>query len=316
MNEKFANLFAEFAQVNNLKMIEDERPLDVYYGRNEDGRLCIAVVSKFSSLLPKPTKAMEFIQRKIGQEYWTYISLLDESAKSTFFWFCDDLLQTIDAAADDKAAFQGILDRIAIWKKMFSSRGGLLSEKVIQGLFGELVFLDEYMIPKYGKEKAVKAWGGPLGLPKDYTIALDWFEVKCILATDYSVTISSHEQLLSSNPGHLVVIKVEKMPEAFNNGISNVNLIFSKIGKELNDMPEILEDFFAKVRKIGYWPDDAYDNYRYKIVDKSFYSVSEGFPRITSPSSFGDAFGKISYELLLNAIQKFTEGDQEWTKKN
>jgi hypothetical protein len=44
------------------------------------------------------------------------------------------------------------------------------------------------------------------------------------------------------------------MPEAFNNGISNVNLIFSKIGKELNDMPEILEDFFAKVRKIGYWP--------------------------------------------------------------
>lgn len=316
MNETFANRFEKFTQVNNLKMIEGDRPLDVFYGRNEEGRLCVAVVSKFSSLLPKPTKVMEFLQRKIGEEYWTYISLLDESTKSTFFWFCDDLLQTIDLAPDDKAAFQGVLDRIAIWKKMFSSRGGLLSEKTIQGLFGELVFLDEYMIPKYGKEKAVKAWGGPLGLPKDFTIALDWFEVKCILSTDYTVTISSHEQLLSTNPGHLVVIKVEKMPEAFNNGISNVNLLFSKIEKELNDKPDTLEDFFSKVRKIGYWPDDAYDSYRFKIVEKSFYSVSDGFPRITSPSSFGNAFAKISYELFINAIQKFKEEDQEWTKKN
>jgi hypothetical protein len=307
MTEPFSKLFADFTQVNNLKLIPGSRPLKVYYGRDDKGQLCIAIVSPFSSLLPKSTKAMEFSQHKNGSEFWTYIGLQDEAEKSAFFSFCDDLISTIEEAADDKSAFQGVLDRIALWKKMFSSRGGLLTEKVIQGLFGELLFIDEYMIPKFGKEKAIKAWGGPLGLPKDFTIGLDWFEVKCILATEYSVTISSHEQLLSSNPGHLVVIKVEKMTEAFNNGISNVNLLFSKIEKELSDTPEVLDDFFTKVKKLGYWPEDAYDAYRFKVVDKVFYSVTEGFPRITSPSTFGNAFGKISYELLINAIDKFKE---------
>lgn len=311
---RFNELFKDYTQVDNVKLLDEKLPLDVYYGRDQEGKLCIAFTTPFSAQMPKSTKLLEFAQYKVGSTFWTYVSLQDEEIRSTFYAFCEDIVESICTLSDDKEAFQCILDRIRIWKRMFASKSGLLSEIAIQGLFGELYFIDEYLIPKFGMEKAIKSWGGPLGMPKDFSLGLEWFEVKCMSATEESVHISSHEQLLSDNPGHLTVVKIERMPEAFNNGVSTINALFEKVKLTLSSMPEILDDFVMKLSKLGYTPDDYYDKFRYKTIGMNFYRVDDRFPRLTSPSSFGSAISAISYWLLINALKPYLESDEQWKK--
>ena len=314
MKTRFKELFDDYSQTDNVRLLREELPLEVYYGRDYKGRLCLAIVVPFSAQMPKPTKLLDFMQAKVGHDFWTYISLTDEEAKSTFYALCEDIVDNIAPLTDQKEAFQHVLDRVRIWKRMFAAKGGLLSETSIQGLFGELYFIDEYLIPKFGKEKAIRAWGGPLGMSKDFSVGLEWYEVKCASATEDSVQISSHEQLLSDNPGHLVVAKVEKMPEAFNNGISTINALFEKIKLTLDDSPELFDDFMEKINKVGYIPDDAYDRFKYKTIGMNFYKVDEQFPRLTSPSSFGNAISAISYRILINALIPYMEEDEQWKK--
>ena len=314
MMTKFNELFRDYSQSDNVKLLREELPLEVYYGRDFKGRLCLTIVVPFSAQMPKPTRLLDFFQVKIGHDFWTYISLTDEEAKTTFYALCEDIVDSVASIADQKEAFRLAFERIRIWKRMFAAKGGLLSETSTQGLFGELYFLDEYLIPKFGKEKAIKAWGGPLGMSKDFSVGLEWFEVKCVSATENSVQIASHEQLLSDNPGHLVVAKVEKMPEAFNNGISTINALFEKIKRRLSDTPMLLDGFMEKICKLGYVPDESYDRFKYKVVGMNFYKVDGQFPRLTSPSSFGSAISAISYRLLINAIKPYLEDDELWKK--
>ena len=314
MQNRFKDLFEDYTQSDNVRLLKEKLPLEIYYGRDYKGRLCLAVAAPFSAQTPKPTKLLDFYQTKSNREYWSYICLTDEEVKSAFYAFCEDVVDAIVPLTDQKEAFQHILERIRIWKRMFASKSGLLSESSIQGLFGELYFIDEYLIPKFGKQKAVRAWGGPLGMSKDFSVGLEWFEVKCVSATEDSVSISSHEQLLSDNPGHLTIVKVEKMPEAFNNGISTINALFDKIKLTLEDTPDLLDEFMEKINKVGYVPDDAYDRYKYKTIGMNFYKVDDSFPRLTSPSAFGNAISAISYKLLINAIAPYLEGDELWKK--
>lgn len=314
MKSSFRDLFKDYAEPDNVRLLKEELPLEVYYGRDYRGHLCLAIAAPFSAQMPRPTRLLDFYQTKTNREYWSYICLTDEEVKSAFYAFCEDVVSAIVPLTDQKEAFQRILERIRIWKKMFSSKSGLLGENSIQGLFGELYFIDEYLIPKYGKQKAIRAWGGPLGMPKDFSIGLEWFEVKCVSATENVVSISSHEQLLSDNPGHLTIVKVEKMPEAFNNGISTINALFDKIRLVLEDTPDLLDEFIEKINRIGYVPDDAYNRYKYKAIGMNLYKVDDAFPRLTSPSAFGNAISAISYKLLINAIAPFLEDDELWKK--
>ena len=314
--KSMADYFSEFEDTNRTKLyIDRPTPIDIFYGRDDAGRLCIALTSTFSVKVPKNTKTLDFIQVKNQEKYWTYICLNDESAKSVFYAFCQDVIDIVANSSDDRTAIKNAIDRIMSWKRMFSSRTGLLTENEIKGIFGELYFLDNVIIPDIGCEKGVKAWGGPLGLSKDFSNGLEWYEVKTVSANVCSVNISSHEQLLSNNPGYLVLIRVEAMPEGFNNGIATINDLFDKLKNELRTFPEASDEFFNRLSKIGFAPEDAYNHYRYKVVSMTAYLVDDKFPKITSPTKFGEAFSKISYSLLINAIAPYEE-EKTWTKKD
>lgn len=71
-----------------------------------------------------------------------------------------------------------------------NSRGDLLSASEIKGLLGELFFLQTYLAPMYGIEKAAISWTGPRLLPQDFIIDDIWYEVKTISSSRDSVKIS------------------------------------------------------------------------------------------------------------------------------
>ena len=98
---------------------------------------------------------------------------------------------------------------------MFKKVSCSLSNEKEQGLFGELYFLDKYMIPKYGVDNSINAWTGPLGYNKDFSINNTWYEIKTIGVNSTCINISSLSQLSSDIPGILTILGLKKMSEEY-----------------------------------------------------------------------------------------------------
>lgn len=302
---KIEALLNSVTESNQIKLIREPSPIRFFYGRDADNHMIVSIVTKFSCSFPKSTESLGLNQIFQGGLFWNNIVLKDELARTAYFAFCQDLFDISVSASDEKTCLKSIVNQISSWKRMFSNRTKLLSEQETMGLFGELYFLSNYIFKKFGLEEGLKAWSGPLGLSKDFAKGLDWWEVKTSKATAVSVSIHSHEQLLSQNPGYLVIIKVEPMSEAFQNGIANINDLFDSIRLKVKDYPELLEIFFDRIRKARYWPDERYGQFRYQVVDISFYLVDSDFPRLPSPTFYGTAVSKISYDLIINSLSKY-----------
>lgn len=296
----------------NFHLIDLDQKLPLFYGIDKKGRYCLAYESDKPAEDISGTRILEIVSgRRADGKYMTFLSLSDNGFRSVFFSLCDDIIAVLNDIADNDSGFLIFTTRIKTWKKMFASKSGLLSDLVIQGLYGELYFLDTFMFRKYGMEKAVKAWGGPQGMSKDFSIDLDWYEVKCITSGKDKVTISSAQQLQSENPGHLVVVRVETEPEGFDNGIATINELFNKVSKELSRFPDSLDLFLDSIHKRGFSPEDEYEKIRFNVIGTDFYHVEEGFPRIVVPSESQFAIGKISYELILNSLKEYLEGGDD-----
>jgi len=305
--QDFKTLFSSLSTTNNLRLIDNELPLDFFYGLDSEGRITLALSTSFPTYKIPSTKLLDVVQKKDNDKFWVYICLKDKSASSTFFSFCDDLIDAVKNLKNEKEAYEAFEKRLNCWKTMFSLSNPFLSREEIQGLFGELVFADRVLFGKFGHRETIESWGGPSGTSKDFSIGLDWYEVKTISSEMPTVKISSHQQLISNNPGHLIVVKIENMPDGFDNGVATVNQLFKKIKLELKSDSVISKMFFEKISSLGYRQDEYYDKYRFKLVDIQSYCVDEKFPVLRKTPEMEKFVGKISYELYIGSLTDYKE---------
>lgn len=303
------NLFGKLSVNSDYYLADLDQRLPLFYGIDNKGHYSLIYQTERLRQDISGTKILDVSTGRIGndEKYVVSLSLLDNDFKSVFFSLCDDIFSVLNNISDNESGYLIFIDRIKKWKKMFSRKTPLLTEPIIQGLYGELYFLDNYMFQKYGMEKAIKAWGGPQGMSKDFSIGLDWYEVKCINAQKDKVIISSAQQLDSENPGTLVVIKTEYVPEGFDNGIATINKLFWKIKKELSSLPGSEELFMDCLSKRDFAPNEEYDKWRFNVTHVDYYNVDSDFPRITPSNEQKSAIGKITYELILDALKKYTK---------
>lgn len=308
MND-FGSLFSTFKKGNNFILLDPSLPIGIYYGLDTQNRYCVGVKTSFEVGAIESTKLLAISLAKGIDSWWTTIALTDVEAAEPFYAFCDDVISVATGAETEKVAYQRIVTRIACWRKMFGSIHSLLSEETIRGLFGELYFLKERMIPKYGEEKGESAWSGPLGTDKDFSIEKDWYEIKSVSVNGSSVKITSLEQLSSTDSGHLVLIRTERMAEGYDNGECSLNQLFKKISTALEAFPLSQKSFFEKCDKIGFAPNSAYDKYKFDVKEISSYFVNDQFPRLTKDILHSDAIVKVSYELSINSLKSFKEAE-------
>lgn len=286
------------------KKISIDSSLKVYYGITTENYLRISFMSTIEPTRIDSTKELRVAQ---GQEsddvYWTCFDLLNPSGEKVFFAFCNDLVDSITGQYDEKMALLELKNRYHSWKSMFRNRRKMSSE-TNQGLFGELYFMKHYMFDKYDINKVVDAWSGPNGLNKDFSIDNEWYEVKTTLSNSQTIKISSISQLSSTTPGNLVVIKVEKMSESFDNGYSNIYDLFKSIMIKIRDN-ETKEKFIEKLLQYGFDVDENSNTEKYKFVDLSIYNVDDKFPRLLETDIKYQEIGKVTYELILPTLEKF-----------
>ena len=251
---KFDGLVNEI--VGTQKKIDVCSILGVFYGLSKEGLPRLAFSSSSASPKLKSTKVLRVEQ---GWEsplvYWTCFDLLQPDAKKAFCAFCSNLTEAIEGFIDEYSAFLALRRRYAIWKMMFKNNSeSAISPEKMQGLFGELYFLKNHLLRNCTPSEAVRAWGGGDGNSKDFAIQNTWYEIKTVGANSTEVKISSLTQLESENEGHLIIIKVEGMPEPFEKDDSCVGDLISTIISKIED-EKVEEAFLARTseatKKIG-----------------------------------------------------------------
>ena len=297
---------------NNQKKVINDSTIKVYYGITKDGFYRLSFLSTKKPPKIDSTKMLRVIQGEEGKgNYWTCFDLLNHEFEKIFYLFCGDITNSIQELADELKELNTIKDRFSIWKIMFKKVSSSLSNEKEQGLFGELYFLDKYMIPKYGIDAAINSWTGPLGYNKDFSINNTWYEVKTISVNSACVKISSLSQLSSDMPGNLSIITIEKMSKEFENNLCTISHVFEDILKQVKNS-ELQEKFINKVLEYGFNPETDFQKSKFNISKISIYRVEKGFPRLEENDIKFQEIDNVTYEIIIKTIEKYKVENLWW----
>lgn len=306
----FEGIYSQFSLelAGNQKRLEVDSVLGVYYGVSSDGLLRLSFLSSIPAPKMESTKLLKVYQ---GQEsegvFWTCFDLLQVEAKKVYFTFCANLIDAVTGIAVEKDALNSLKKRYITWKTMFRKdlKNGL-SMEAVQGLFGELYFLKNYLAKKYDFTECIRAWSGPDAASKDFSIGKEWYEIKTIGANAMSVKISSLAQLSSKTDGHLVVLRVERMSPEFSNGESSIEELFRCILNMIED--ETTEGLFlSKLSAFGVDISDESFSAKFDIKAQERFLINEKFPRIREEDIKYTEICDVSYSLIINTLKDFLE---------
>lgn len=305
----FMNMYSDLEKdlLGNQKKLMISSVLSVYYGINGDGNFRLSFMS---SVIPPKMESTKLLKVSQFQEsdavYWTCFDLMQSTAKQVFYTFCGDIVSSVYDFQDEHKALIMLKNRFHTWKSMFKRDVSKITDEMIKGLLGELYFLKEFMIIKYGVDDAIETWSGPDGANKDFSKGTDWYEVKTVSANMISVKISSVTQLSSATPGHLAIIRLESMSSQFEDNQSSVGELFQSVLR-LIEVDETREKFLEKLISYGFDLSDDCCNVKYKILSCTLYKVDGEFPRIQETDIKFQEICKLSYELIINTLERFRE---------
>lgn len=272
-------------------------------------RADVALVLRLSELpnpipdLPK-LKNLEIRFQTLPGGPILYIRLKDSAQIELFETLCRDVVAAGEPAETEAEALERAVGRTFRWHYLL--RGGrldVLSEEAQKGLIGEIEVL-KLLIEQLGAKTALAAWTGPSGAPKDFELKADCIEVKARRAASQPFVKITNEHQLADVPDHriwLAVLAVDQVQHPHGNTLSeHVAEVTSVL--EQNEPAAILE-WNLHLADVGFDPLHDYSPWRWITAEPEFHSVSEGFPRITSPVPLG--VSSVSYALALSACGAF-----------
>ena len=192
----------------------------------------------------------------------------------------EDIRKALEVA-DNIKDFATITQRILKkWKDFFSSgKKPILSEKSIQGLYGELLFLKE-LIDEFGCQ-IVNSWAGINNETHDFYIGQHAVEVKTtVKQAPYMAHINSEYQLDDQDVNGKLFLRMYAFRKNSNGG-QRLPALVDELRSKLIMESNLLDLFNEKLLKAGYI-DAAESFYIEGFTTREIYSfeVSKGFPRI------------------------------------
>ncbi len=289
------------------KKIEIASSLSVYFGYSRDGFMRLSFLSTTQPPRLESTISLEITQGKEADGmFWTCFDLLKPEARTVFFAFCENMIESVTGSLSESKALSLLKKRYAIWKTMFKNHTAkALPREVLQGVYGELYFLHNYMLGRFDSKTAIMAWGGPDATSKDFAVDTEWFEIKTIGANATTVTISSLAQLDSEHDGHLVVLRVEGMPDSYDADDACIGKLIKSIMLSIND--ETLESIFlSKLSSLGIDLSDENINLKFDVKSQAFYFVDRSFPRLCR-AQLATEITDVCYSLAVPALHQYLE---------
>lgn len=307
---KTINLFNGRDLINRVSAGEQNRldvdsSLSIYFGLNDRGFMRLSFLSIQKPPKLESTKNIEIHQGPDKTKiFWTNFDLVVSDQQNVFLSFCDNLVQSVAYTSTEDQAFSALRKQYAKWKSLFKIlKDDAVPRELIQGIYGELFFLKNYMIPKYGVERSVKSWSGADITSKDFSIDTLWFEIKTIGTKSTSVKISSLTQLSSNYNGFLVINKVEKMADEYKGKDCCIEELFNDIRSQIND-DNLESSFFEKLSGLGISLSDKAMKMKFSVKSTSHYLVDQTFPRLTEKNIPFSEIVNAEYSLDVESLKK------------
>jgi len=216
----------------------------------------------------------------------------------------DDLAETL-LESPARASMADLLENaLGRWSAFFSEHGfdGLSPEQQ-RGLYGELWFLRDHLIPRLGALQAARAWSGFVGAPQDFQLGGRAIELKTSIAKlHHKVGIANELQLDDRGLAslHLGVLLLGEL-----DGAPTLPRLVSDLDRLLQDEPGATSAYRDGLRSAGYLDAHA-DHYTTGYVYRSFrcFGVREGFPRILD-TDIPEGVGDVRFTIAMSACAAF-----------
>jgi len=217
-----------------------------------------------------------------------------------FLSLCNDLISATNTLSHASSFYLALKNRIKRWQTILSNTGSKhMSLSSQMGLFSELTFLKDHLIPKYGVKQSIEFWVGPESDKQDFLLENCIFEIKSHRTTKpHRISISSPEQLISlKEPLYLVVYSLSNADSG-----QDLNQLICEIEKKIVEQcNESYEFFFSKIEEYGF----SGHGLKSFISDKEMYfRVDSDFPKLDL-SSIPEGLLEVTFSVDLNKCSSF-----------
>jgi len=241
--------------------------------------------------------------------------LEDRNYTDIFSSLVQDMISNCSCESTEKKLVQSLFKRLQMWQHFLEHYGSEgLNEMQQRGLYGELRFLRDFMIPVLGIDDAVQSWRGPQKAQHDFQISGIAIEVKTGTEKQpHNVKVSSEQQLddLGFRTLFLNFISIKELVgsgETLQNIIDEIRFICL-------EKPRILDEFDNLLILAGYLDahKEKYSQKGYTNRSSYIFRIKEGFPRITE-SDLKIGVGNVEYTIDLSACLPYAIDKDDFRK--
>lgn len=243
-------------------------------------------------------KGLEPVALKIeGRDYFG-VALKEPRFTDVFSALAEDLARRVSEAttpADQARAFLGQLSR---WQKFLTASTEGLTDEEQRGLWGELRFLRDYLLPVIGGQ-AVASWKGAEQAHQDFQFECGAIEVKTTLAKQPQVVRITSERQLDESAWPMLVLFVSAL-DIRDGGGESLPALVASLRTRLATDPLELEQLEDGLLLAGYMDvhSGRYADRGYIVRSETALHVRRGFPRLAErdlPTGVGD----VNYGLAV-----------------
>jgi Putative PD-(D/E)XK family member, (DUF4420) len=236
--------------------------------------------------------------------------LANNRYKDIFTALVQDIAENIAFIPVETDAVQVLANRLKRWQ-MFLEKHDLegLSEEIQHGLYGELWFLRQVVIPRFGLSSLLY-WLGPEGSNQDFSFEGCAVEVKTTVSQNpQKLSISNENQLDETRLNTLFLMHLsldvrvngETLPEI-------VETLRAILGKDSSSR----ELFEKRLFQVGYLDIHApkYSETSYKYRTSSYFKIEQDFPRIV-PADLKQGVVQVRYSVEISACRSYAIAELE-----
>ena len=296
--------------------ISSECISDLFVGINVDANRCLI-------LSIPPSYKLDFkpvIKENLTIEYFkekklVVLQLTDNSYYDLFDDLIISLYQRIKDVTIVDEYSKEFIHTFYKWSEFFDDKKSeLLSENIIKGLFGEVLFLKELVDTANSStiNETLSFWKGPYDKGHDFEMPSRDIEIKTKDITHQEVKISSEYQL-EPNFGKQMELTVVSVENDSQNGLSLKDLLFATkkaITDFLGDSSILLKALSQK--GLSFKNVHRYDHFRFKPISMITYNcLAEGFPKLIK-SNIQKEINTINYNIRLTTLSNFSISQKEF----
>ena len=231
--------------------------------------------------------------------YTLQLRLTEPSFADVFNALIEDLVDCANRAPTEALAIAAIVDRLATWQRFLGRippEG--LSEESQRGLFGELLFLQEILIPMVGVHDAITAWRGPKGAHQDFQLRGIAIEIKTSIAIQPQHIRIANERQLDPAGYEMLILFLASLDRRMGSGrtLPQMALSLREIAQG-SGLLNVLDDLLLEA---GYLREHEvrYQDIGYFERHRDFFHVQENFPRILE-GDLRSGVGDVEYSISV-----------------